>query len=223
MQPYIAVTHPKWFQFLRELAGKGGRLDEVNFWNPGGTPLKRFTPGDPVFFRLKAPYGVIAGYGFFAYFSRMPLATAWDCFGPKNGAAHLGELAARLGALSSAIRKRPQAEIGCTMLRDAVFWPEARRFPWGEAQGWKHNGPNRGKAERDPALASRLLQEIQYDHLDPPGELAEESFHLLDADERVTPELAREIRELIAREPDRSGYRIPRVTSYLGRWIRSTD
>ncbi len=45
----------------------------------------------------------------------------------------------------------------------------------------------------------------------------------LDADERVTPALAHEIRALLQREPTTRGYRIPRVTRYLGRWIRSTD
>lgn len=45
----------------------------------------------------------------------------------------------------------------------------------------------------------------------------------LDADERVTPELAREIRDLLARGADARGYRIKRVSFYLGRWIRTTD
>ncbi len=45
----------------------------------------------------------------------------------------------------------------------------------------------------------------------------------LDADERVSPALAAEIRALMDRGPDRRGYRVPRVTWYLGRWIRSTD
>jgi glycosyltransferase involved in cell wall biosynthesis len=45
----------------------------------------------------------------------------------------------------------------------------------------------------------------------------------LDADERVSPELAAEIKTLLAAGPTESGYRIPRVTWYLGRWIRSTD
>ena len=45
----------------------------------------------------------------------------------------------------------------------------------------------------------------------------------LDADERVTPELANEIRELLQKGPAQCGYRIPRVTWYLGQWIRSTD
>lgn len=45
----------------------------------------------------------------------------------------------------------------------------------------------------------------------------------LDADERVTPALAEEIRQLLSGTPAAVGYRIPRVTRYLGRWIRSTD
>jgi glycosyltransferase involved in cell wall biosynthesis len=45
----------------------------------------------------------------------------------------------------------------------------------------------------------------------------------LDADERVTPELAREIQALMAANPADAGYRIPRVTWHLGRWIRTTD
>jgi glycosyltransferase involved in cell wall biosynthesis len=45
----------------------------------------------------------------------------------------------------------------------------------------------------------------------------------LDADERVSEPLAREVRALIATEPSRRGYRIPRVTCYLGQWVRSTD
>jgi glycosyltransferase involved in cell wall biosynthesis len=45
----------------------------------------------------------------------------------------------------------------------------------------------------------------------------------LDADERVTPALADEIRALLRDEPPWRGYRIPRVSFYLGRWIRSTD
>ena len=44
----------------------------------------------------------------------------------------------------------------------------------------------------------------------------------LDADERVTPALAAEIRAL-ADAPSAAGYRMPRVTRHLGRWIRSTD
>jgi glycosyltransferase involved in cell wall biosynthesis len=45
----------------------------------------------------------------------------------------------------------------------------------------------------------------------------------LDADERVTPELAAEIASILATEPPHRGYRVPRISHYLGRWIRGTD
>jgi glycosyltransferase involved in cell wall biosynthesis len=44
----------------------------------------------------------------------------------------------------------------------------------------------------------------------------------IDADERVTPQLAAEIRQVL-RAPASAGYRVPRVTWHLGRWIRTTD
>lgn len=45
----------------------------------------------------------------------------------------------------------------------------------------------------------------------------------LDADERVSTELAVEIQQVMRAGPTVQGYRIPRTTQYLGRWIRSTD
>ena len=45
----------------------------------------------------------------------------------------------------------------------------------------------------------------------------------LDADERVTDELSAEIRALLQSEPPVRGYRMPRVSFYLGRWMRTTD
>jgi glycosyltransferase involved in cell wall biosynthesis len=54
----------------------------------------------------------------------------------------------------------------------------------------------------------------------------------IDADERVTPELAAEIRATLGHAapgrpacpaPVEAGFRIPRVTWHLGRWIRTTD
>jgi glycosyltransferase involved in cell wall biosynthesis len=45
----------------------------------------------------------------------------------------------------------------------------------------------------------------------------------LDADERVSAALREEIEALRARGLERAGYRIPRLSHYLGRWIRATD
>jgi glycosyltransferase involved in cell wall biosynthesis len=45
----------------------------------------------------------------------------------------------------------------------------------------------------------------------------------LDADEVVTPELAAEVRQVLATDPAHAAFRIPRVTWHLGRWVRTTD
>lgn len=55
------------------------------------------------------------------------------------------------------------------------------------------------------------------------GAAAHDWILSLDADERVTPDLTREIQALLAGEPGARGYRVPRVSWHLGRWIRSTD
>jgi glycosyltransferase involved in cell wall biosynthesis len=55
------------------------------------------------------------------------------------------------------------------------------------------------------------------------SEAAHDWILSLDADERVSPELAAEIKALLAAGPACAGYRVPRMSQYLGRWIRSTD
>ena len=45
----------------------------------------------------------------------------------------------------------------------------------------------------------------------------------VDSDERVSDPLRQEIEGLRARGFDRPGYYVPRVSHYLGRWIRATD
>ena len=55
------------------------------------------------------------------------------------------------------------------------------------------------------------------------GEASHDWILSADADERVPPPLATEIRETLLRDPLPAGFRIPRVTWHLGRWIRTTD
>jgi hypothetical protein len=74
--PFVALTDRHWFDFLRTEAAKTrGALDEVNFWSPSATrPMKNFAVGAPIFFRLKHPFNVVAGYSltkeFHALFDR---------------------------------------------------------------------------------------------------------------------------------------------------------
>ena len=141
MQPWIAATDLGWFDFLRGLGDARGRVDEVNFWNPSGEPMRSFTPGEPVFFRLGKPRFAIGGYGFFAHFTRLRLDKAWELFEEKNGALGPAELLDAIAGkrrMSNEELMQPSREIGCTILRDAVFWPENRWIPWREDQGWAH-------------------------------------------------------------------------------------
>lgn len=88
-----------------------------------------------------------------------------------------------------------------------------------------------GSTDDTVAIARRLATRVEV--RDWPGYGAQKNYAAglashdwilsLDADERVTPALAAEIRALLDRGPDRGGYRVPRVTWHLGRWIRSTD
>lgn len=55
------------------------------------------------------------------------------------------------------------------------------------------------------------------------AEAAHDWILSIDADERVTPELAAEIQALLKSVPAPAGFRVPRVTWHLGRWIRTTD
>ena len=88
-----------------------------------------------------------------------------------------------------------------------------------------------GSTDETVSIARRMASRIEI--RDWPGygaqknyaaEIASNDWILsLDADERVSPALAAEIRETLRTDPSHCGYRIPRVTWYLERWIRSTD
>ncbi len=82
MKAYVAVTDNDWFRFLRDRSP----LDEVNFWQPGGSRLfKTLSIGQPFLFKLHYPENFIAGGGFFAHASLLDSRMAWDAFGEKNG------------------------------------------------------------------------------------------------------------------------------------------
>ena len=89
------------------------------------------------------------------------------------------------------------------------------------------SGSTDGTPERAVAAGARVIRR------DWPGYAAQKNFAAgearhdwilsVDADERVTPELAAEVRAALAASNPPPGFRIPRVTWHLGRWIRTTD
>jgi putative restriction endonuclease len=183
--PFIAQTDWAWYSYLTDQS-VAGRLDEANFWSPRSlVPMASLRPGSPVFLRLKKPRYAIAGYGFFAHFTKLSLDEAWEFFGWKNGDPTVTRFLERIGHYRRVNLFDPRAErapIGCTILRDLMFWPPDRWLPWSEEQGWARNIV-RGKAETDPIRASELLGGISYDHLEGPPEIVER-FELVVADER---------------------------------------
>jgi len=73
----------------------------------------------------------------------------------------------------------------------------------------------------------RVLSREWTGYVDQKNYAAEQASHdwifSLDADERIPRALAEEIRGILAGDPPLHGYRVPRVTFHLGRWIRTTD
>jgi len=89
------------------------------------------------------------------------------------------------------------------------------------------SGSSDGTAEIARASATRVIIREWPGYSDQKNFAADEASHdwvlSMDADERVTPGLAAEIRAVLRQTPEARGYRIRRVSHYLGRWIRSTD
>ena len=126
MRGFVANTDYDWFTYLRAIEPP---IDEVNFWKPGsGTSFGALVPGEPLFFKLKAPYRAIAGFGYFAHFSRLPISMAWQVYGDANGARSYAEMRDRLVR----IRRRfdPETDpkqdfwIGCILVNQPVFFEE---------------------------------------------------------------------------------------------------
>jgi putative restriction endonuclease len=123
---WVAPTHQDWFEHL----SRQGRWAEVNFWRPSDYHAFHGEPGSPFFLKLKAPYSMIGGFGYFAKFSRLPEWMAWECFGEGNGAENFAAMRARLEKIrkkSDLKGRHPLPHIGCIILVDAIFF---RREDW---------------------------------------------------------------------------------------------
>jgi putative restriction endonuclease len=139
---YVGLTDPDWYSYLSSLQ----RVDEVNFWQPhGGRAFRALSPGDPFFFKLRAPQKAIAGFGFFERYESLPAWVAWDLFGDKNGAADFDRMLERILKLRDGDSSRTgDFRIGCIMITAPVFfepddWVEPPR-------DWARTGIQQGKS-----------------------------------------------------------------------------
>jgi glycosyltransferase involved in cell wall biosynthesis len=89
------------------------------------------------------------------------------------------------------------------------------------------SGSTDGTVDIARAKASRVIAREWSGYSAQKNYAADQATHdwvlSMDADERVTAALADEIRALMAQEPRVRGFRIRRVSHYLGQWIRTTD
>jgi putative restriction endonuclease len=112
VKAFFAVTDPDW---LRTLAKAGA--SEVNFWQPRPTGVKQ-PEGTPWIFKVRGT-DRIAGFGFFSYWTVMPLAVAWETFSEANGVQSHGEMVRRV----SALRRSDNVDdrVGCVVLADVTL------------------------------------------------------------------------------------------------------
>lgn len=135
MKAWVGVTDWSWYQFLSAQHG----IDEVNFWQPGGSRVfSTLEPGEIFLFKLRRPHDVIAGGGFFAHSALLPLSLAWESFQTGNGAESL----AKMKGLIDRYRSKqgivdPNYTIGCVVLVQPFFFPEAQWIP--APPDWKPN------------------------------------------------------------------------------------
>jgi putative restriction endonuclease len=127
MKLFVAVTDYQWYS----LHASKPQIEEVNFWKPstGGT-FKALQVGEPVLFKLHAPRNYIAGGGFFARFTQLPISLAWDAFGEGNGATSLEQVRARIAQYRrEPIGPHDDPHIGCILLVEPFFFAERDWIP----------------------------------------------------------------------------------------------
>lgn len=117
---FVAPTDLGWYRFLSARP----HLTEVNFWRPGGTQFRALQPGEPFFFKLKAPQNAIGGFGIFARATRLPIWRVWEVFVEANGVASERELRDRIARLAGNpfVREDDHRMIGCVSIASVVFF-----------------------------------------------------------------------------------------------------
>ena len=119
----VAVTDDDWFRLL----SRQPDLDEVNFWQPSPSGVAD-PAGTPWLFKLRSPRNYVVGGGFFTYYARLPIGTAWNTFELKNGVGSFEELLARVSKYRK-IQPRDVDEIGCVILGQPFFFEERDWIP----------------------------------------------------------------------------------------------
>jgi putative restriction endonuclease len=126
MNFFIGITDQDWFDSLCSLPVP----EEVNFWQPSGkTTFRALQPGELFLFKLHSHKDYIAGGGFFAHSTLLPISLAWEAFQEKNGANSLLEMRQRIAKYRRTEDLIKDFTIGCILLEQPFFLNESEWIP----------------------------------------------------------------------------------------------
>jgi len=155
MKFFIGITDQAWFDYLSSLSPH----DEVNFWQPSGkTTFRALQPGELFLFKLHSPYDYIAGGGFFAHSTLLPISLAWDAFQEKNGANSLLEMRQRIAKYRRTEDLFEDFIIGCILLEQPFFLDKSEWIPVLE---WSPNIVRGKRVEMDSATGKYFWSKLQ--------------------------------------------------------------
>jgi putative restriction endonuclease len=149
---YVGVTDKGWYEQLKSQAA-----DEVNFWNPGGTPFRALQEGELFLFKLHYPHNYIVGGGFFVSFSLLPTFLAWQAFGENNGTRTFTELNERVRKYRSRNSINDNPQIGCTILTEPFWFDE---HDWIPAPEWSRSIVKGKTFSTETVTGRRLYNQI---------------------------------------------------------------
>jgi len=151
----LAVTDHDWYRHLRGLASSDG-LDEVTFWHPSGKAV-RHDVGTPWLFKIKGTER-IGGFGYYRLSSELPLAAAWDYFGPKCGSPTISSLRAAI-ARNRVEATTDSTQIAWTVLAETRFWSNEQWIS--VPPDWKANTQRYKWYDTQSAIGADLWHSVQ--------------------------------------------------------------
>ena len=157
MKLYVGITDGDWHRMLSSRPD----IDEVNFWQPGGTrAFRALAEGELFLFKLHSPHNFIVGGGVFAHWTRLPVSMAWEAFGESNGVTSLPEMRRRIAKYRRREEDRHEDySIGCIMLQQPFFFPESSWIP--VPADWKPNLVQGKTYDLEQPVGRRLWDDVQ--------------------------------------------------------------
>lgn len=121
-------------------------------------PFTELEEGTLFLFKLKSPHHHIGGGGRFVRYTRLPLISAWEVFEQQNGTSSLNELVSLIGRHRRELTSY-DTEIGCTVLTDVFYLPEAQ---WIDVGDRMHRSVMVGKTYgSDSSEGASILAELR--------------------------------------------------------------